>query len=145
MTQTIQPGSIVELRFSLSLSDGTLIEETGDEPDTITIGGGDIVAGLESLLIGQATGGKVHEKITADQNLFGQRDDENIQFIPLNEFDEDSRPVAGQIIEFSLPNSQTVPGRITHVDENVAIVDFNHPLAGRDLVFKAEIYSVQID
>jgi len=142
-TDTIRQGSKVELIFTLTLSDGTLVEESGEKPDTITIGEGNIVSGMEELLLGLTAGENVNEPITAEQNLFGPYDDDNIQIIPLSEFDESSMPEPGQIIEFSLPSGQAAPGRINQVDENVAIVDFNHPLADRDLIFKAEILFVE--
>ena len=142
MTDKIQPGSSVTLRFTLTLADGSLVEATGDEADDIIIGEGDIVPGLEALLVGLSAGDTIREEISASQDLFGPREDDNIQIIPLVEFDEASKPEVGQVMEFTLPNGQSVPGRIEQMDDYVAIVDFNHPLAGRDLVFEVDIISV---
>ena len=142
MSDTITNGSKVTLRLILSLEDGTVIEQSGDEPDTLVIGQGEIIPGLEGLLSGLSAGDAIKREIRADQMLFGDRDDDNVQIIPLSEFDESIQAEAGEIIEFTLPNGQTAAGRITQVDEHIAVVDFNHPLAGRDLLFEAEILAV---
>ena len=145
MSDTITNGSKVTLRLMLSLEDGTVIEQSGDEPDTLVIGQGEVIPGLEGLLSGLSAGDAIKREIKADQKLFGDRDDDNVQIIPLTEFDESIQAEAGEIIEFALPNGQTAAGRITQVDEHIAVVDFNHPLAGRNLLLEAEIISVKND
>jgi len=138
--EVITHGSRVELRLKLTLADGTLVEETGDEADEIVIGEGNIVPGLEQLLMGHGVGDRIEVEIAAGQGLFGERDNDNIQLIPLIEFED--APEAGQIREFALPSGQMIPGRVDWVDEYVACIDFNHPLAGRDLIFSATIIDV---
>ena len=63
--------------------------------------------------------------------------------IPLGEFSDSLHLEPGQIIEFTLPNGQSAPGRVEQVDDQEAVVDVNHPGAGRDLSCRAEILSVE--
>jgi FKBP-type peptidyl-prolyl cis-trans isomerase SlpA len=139
----VAAGSTISLRYALSLADGTVIEETGEEPETLTLGEGEFINELEQKLYGLGEGESDDIIIPAIENLFGTFEEERVQHLDPDVFDEHEPPQAGHVIEFSLPNGTTVPGIIREVTGDHVLVDFNHPLCGKDLMFAVEIVSIK--
>jgi len=52
-------------------------------------------------------------------------------------------PQKGLPVQIELQNGQPLMGLVEEVKENSVIVNFNHPLAGQDLVFKVKIVSIK--
>ncbi len=141
----IKANSKVTLRYALSLADGTVIEEAEDTPETIKLGQGEFINELQQKLYGMQAGSTDDIIIPALENLFGAYDESRVQQVELSVFDQDAPPQQGHLIEFTLPNGSTVPGIIREVSEKNVLVDFNHPLCGRDIMFAVEIVSVEND
>ncbi|UCE89371.1 MAG: FKBP-type peptidyl-prolyl cis-trans isomerase [Pseudomonadota bacterium] len=138
---TIQPGSGVTMHFSLSLEDGTVADSTeGDEPLEFVMGDGTLIESLELMLYGLRAG--AHQRLAIEpRDAFGYPDPENIHSMPRAEFDEDML-AEGNIISFSTPSGEEVPGAIREVRDEEVVVDFNHPLAGHTVTFAVEILEV---
>lgn len=141
--KAIRANSRVTLRYALSLADGTVIEETNDEPETITIGQGQFINELEQKLYGMVAGDVDDIIIPAQENLFGAYDESRVQQVEPSVFDEATPPKQGHVIEFTLPNGSTVPGIIREVTDEYIEVDFNHPLCRRDVMLAVEIVEVE--
>ena len=139
----IQPDSHVSLFFNLSLADGTLVDGTEeDKPMTFTLGDGTMIEGLELALLGLNAGDKQTLSIPPETG-FGFPDPQAIQWMPLTDFPKELKPAAGQIINFTLPNGEEVPGAILELENKRVKVDFNHPLAGLEVIFAVEILEVE--
>jgi FKBP-type peptidyl-prolyl cis-trans isomerase SlpA len=140
---TIGPGSQVTMYFSLSLQDGTVADSTEDgEPMTFTMGDGSLIEGLEMVLYGLKAGDKQCIAI-GPRDAFGFPDQENIHTLPRSEFSAELPLEEGVIIGFSTPSGEEVPGVIQEVGEDQVVVDFNHPLAGHEVIFDVEILDIQ--
>ncbi len=139
----IQAGSNVSLFFNLSLADGTLVDGTEEgDPMTFTLGDGTMIEGLELALLGLKSGDKQTLSIPPETG-FGFSDPQAIQWMPLTDFPAELKPEAGQIMNFTLPNGEEVPGAILELEKKRVKVDFNHPLAGLEVVFAVEIIEVK--
>jgi len=139
----IQPGDTVVLHCAITLEDGTVAESTfGEEPIEITMGDESVlINGLQLALYGLKVGDR--ESILVDpDNAFGMPDNEAIQDMPLTDFPPDMVLQEGQIISFSTPDGEEIPGAIKAVGKEQVQVDFNHPLAGHELKFEAEILEI---
>lgn len=138
----ITPGSKVMLHFSISLKDGTMVENSfGDEPSTLVVGEGDFEPGLEQLLYGLYRGQRKRFVITPEQG-FGFPDPEAVQSLNKSEFPANIPLEAGLIVEFTTPGGDQIPGTILKIEDDKVEVDFNHPLAGREFLFEVEILEV---
>lgn len=138
----IGPGCEVVMRYTLSLEDGTVVETTtGYEPMRFSLGDGTLIDGLESVLYGLKAGDKQCVSIEP-RDGFGFADVGNIHVMPRSEFADDILLEEGLIIGFSTPAGEQVPGTIVAVEEDQVQVDFNHPLAGRTVIFDVEILEV---
>jgi FKBP-type peptidyl-prolyl cis-trans isomerase SlpA len=139
----IQQGDEVLLHCSITLEDGTVAESTfGEEPIRITMGDDSVlVEGLQLALYGLKVGER--ESILVDpDNAFGMPDDAAIQEMPLSDFPDEMHLEVGQIIAFNTPDGDEIPGAIKNIDGDTITVDFNHPLAGHELKFEAEILEI---
>jgi len=139
----IQAGSHVSLFFNLSLADGTLVDGTEEgKPMKFTLGDGTMIEGLELALLGLKAGDKQTLSIPPETG-FGFSDPQAIQWMPLTDFPKKLKPEAGQIMNFTLPNGEEIPGAILELEKKRVKVDFNHPLAGLEVVFAVEIIEIK--
>ncbi len=138
----IIPGSTVRMHFSLALLDGTeAMSSFAEEPLTFTLGDGTLSEGLEHALYGLREGERQTLRIDGDY-VYGARDEDNVHLIGLERFPADITPEAGLIVAFQGPDGEAMAGRIIDIADGQARVDFNHPLAGREVVFTVEILRV---
>ena len=136
-------GSEVTIRFQLSLEDGTVVDATeGDETLSFTLGDGTLIAGLEEV-IEDLTVGERHIYLIGPEEAFGYPDEENIHQMPRSDFPDTVNLEEGQIIAFTTPGGEEVPGAILEIGSDTVKVDFNHPLAGRNLAFEVELLAMK--
>jgi FKBP-type peptidyl-prolyl cis-trans isomerase SlpA len=145
MAETVQPGRRIRIHYTLAMPDGTVVDSTRDgEPASWVVGSGECVELLERRLIDLCAGDRRRFEISADESSAGQTyDPASRQILPRTDFPPDAQPVPGQIIGFTAPDGSEVPGWIVEANEHEVIVDFSHPLIGRDLVFDVEILAVE--
>jgi FKBP-type peptidyl-prolyl cis-trans isomerase SlpA len=139
----IAPGSEVTLHLSLSTTDGfEALSTFGENPETFVMGDGTLSEGLELALYGLKPGDTQTLTLTADQ-AFGQWDRSNIHRLPRHDFVAEEELEPGQVIGFSSTEGEELAGTILEVDQQTVMVDFNHPLAGREVIFQVEILEVK--
>ena len=142
MNYPISPGSTVTLHLSLTLKDGTVAESTlDDEPLTFTMGDGSLAEGLELGLYGLRPGDTQRLELYPEQ-AFGLRDPGKVHQLPRADFAADMALEPGLIIGFNTPGGEELSGTIIAFDDATVEVDFNHPLAGRVVIFDVEIIAV---
>lgn len=138
----INVASTVTLHLSLMLEDGTVAESTFDaEPLTFTMGDGTLVHGLELGLYGLRPGDSQRLTLYPEQ-AFGLRDPGKVHRLPRADFGADIELEPGLIVGFETPEGEELPGAVLSLDADSVEVDFNHPLAGRNIIFDVEIIDV---
>jgi FKBP-type peptidyl-prolyl cis-trans isomerase SlpA len=136
-------GSSVTMHFSLTLAGGMQVESSfGDEPVSFVLGDGSLDKGLELALIGLRAGERQKLTLMPGQ-AFGERDESAIQAVPTSRFPADMKLEVGQIIGFTGENGEEIAGAIVAIDDEEVTVDFNHPLAGREIDFEVQILAVE--
>lgn len=150
----IGPGSEITLHFSLALASGALIDATPKgKPGTFEFGDETLPEGFESLLRGLKAGDRRSFVVPA-KKAFGEWRQQNVQRFKLCSLQEVSdEPLSnGLTITFKDKSGHTVSGVVSQMPdqdlaeippETLIDVDFNHPLAGRDLSFSVEIVDVK--
>ena len=139
----IGPNCKVELHFSLKLADtGELVDSTFEKkPAELVIGDGNLPAAFEAVIHGMRAGERKTERIEPKDG-FGQHNPSNVQRIPKDQFDPSVELSEGLVVSFQDKAKSELPGVVSTIDDMMVTVDFNHPLAGRDLEFEVEILSV---
>ena len=140
---TIGPGCEVTMHFTLALEDGTIADASVDgEPMIFNMGDGSMIEGLEMVLYGLKAGDKQSLSIEP-RDTFGFPEDENIHTLASTEFSDDLKIEEGMIVGFSTPSGEEIPGAIMEIKDDEVKVDFNHPLAGHEVVFSVEIVDIK--
>lgn len=140
----IKDGSRVELHFEVSLPNGTVIDSTfgRESPVSLIIGDESLLAGFEQVLI-NLKAGDVRTAHLPPEQAFGEWNKENVQSFPRAKFSlSEPNPVVGMMMEFSDKGQNTLAGVVCEVGNDEVKVDFNHPLAGQDVLFKVQIFKV---
>ncbi|WP_019594952.1 peptidylprolyl isomerase [Thioalkalivibrio sp. ALM2T] len=138
---TATKGAHIEMHYRLILENGFVVDGTGEEPITLEIGSGEILPGLEDLLVGLIAGDHREFAIEAGV-MFPFRDQAAVQEMPRSQFPADLPLEVDYIYEFNSPAGDAVPGRIEAVKDDTVTVDFNHPLAGQNFTFEVDVLSV---
>lgn len=142
VAEQVAAGSRVRLHYTLSLADGTIVDDTSmDEPLLFTVGDGTLLPGLEACLLGMVMGQRGSYVLTPEQG-YGYPDPDNIHDLPRDDFPADPAIEPGAILSFATPAGDDIPGTVLAMDEARVTVDFNHPLAGHTLRFAVEILSL---
>lgn len=143
----IGAGACVTLHFSLALEDGTVIDSNFDKsPATFVMGDGSLLPGFEEALLGAVSGQRVDVLLPVDKG-FGTVNPGNVQVLPRRKFagllaNSTDPVVEGTVLSFADAGGFEISGVVKSIDEDTLVVDFNHPLAGREIRFNAHILSV---
>ena len=127
----VSEGTRIFLNFSLSLEDGSEVDSNfGADPVNFVYGDGCLLPGFEHMLLGM-TAGQRSLFAVLPENAFGQPNDNNVQRIPRDSFDEEAELELGLVFSFADVGGGELPGMLIAFDDREVTVDFNHPLAGR--------------
>ena len=140
---TVGEGTRVHLNFSISLEDGSEVDTNfGDESVSFAVGDGSLLPGFERLLFGMSPGER-QMFVVSPENAFGQPNDDNVQSVSRDQFDDDIDLQIGLVYAFNDAGGGELPGMIISFDDNEVSVDFNHPLSGRTILFDVLIHRVE--
>lgn len=133
--------SCVTLHFTLKLETGEVIDSTRDkQAATFTMKDGSLLPGFEQVLLGLKVGDKKEFLIKPEQG-FGQPNPQNKQIIPREHFDAMDLEI-GLMFMFKDAAGSDLPGVVKSFDDKTVEIDFNHPLAGKDIIFDVEIIKI---
>jgi len=142
MTHVIGEGMQVVLHFAVKLADGTIVDSNFDKaPATFQVGDGNLLTGFERVLFGLRAGDQREFNILPEQG-FGMPNPNNVQRMIKADFAADITLEPGLMVSFADANKAEVAGVIKRVEGDLVEVDFNHPLAGCELLFQVEILDV---
>jgi FKBP-type peptidyl-prolyl cis-trans isomerase 2 len=138
----VQDGSRVSLEYTLSDSDGKLIESNkGKDPLQYVQGRKQIIPGLEKELAGMKVGGEKKVQVQPEE-AYGPVDPAAFRELPRENIPPEALKVGTQVT-VSTPQGQSFPVRVHEIREKTVVMDLNHPLAGKALTFEVKI--LQID
>ena len=142
-TVAVGEGTRIFLNFSLSLEDGSEIDSNfGGEAVSCAIGDGSLLPGFEQLLIGMRPGDRQVFSVPPE-HAFGQPSEANVQRIDRAHFDDGIDLQPGLLCSFADASGGELPGMVVAFDHREVTVDFNHPLAGRTILFDVQIHRVE--
>lgn len=137
----IQNGDTVVVNYTGRLEDGTVFDSSlteGREPLKAQLGQGLLIKGFEDGLMEMSEGDKKTIEIES-KDAYGDVMEGMIAEVPKQQIPEGI--VVGDMLQASGPNGP-VNVRVTEVRDDVVVVDANHPLAGKKLIFDLEVVSV---
>ena len=140
--QAVADDVVVSLAYKLTV-DGEVLDQA-DDSDALQLlqGHHNIISGLESELAGMKVGETKTVKVTPEGG-YGMRDEESLDDIPLDEFPEGVKPEVGMELEVKDEEGNEMTGVVLSVGSESAKMDFNHPLAGKELNFEVKIVGLR--
>ncbi len=136
------PGTVGALAYRLTGPDGAVLEAISkDSPLLFLFGTGVLVPGLERALAGSLAGTTDRIEVSPADG-YGEHDPEKVFYVPRNQFPEgDLEP--GAMMGATTASGEEVTFWITSVEKDRVVVNENHPLAGVELVYEAELIGVR--
>jgi peptidylprolyl isomerase len=101
-----------------------------------------VIPGFDDGVTGMTVGEKKTINIPADQ-AYGQVSEEMIMEFPLNQFPADMVPEIGMQLTMSNNQGQNFPVVIVELKDESVMLDANHPLAGKELIFDLELVEIE--
>lgn len=142
MPDCVALNSLVTLHYRLATADDTeLVSTFGSTPATVQLGSGELAPMLERCLDGMATGERRVFVLEADQ-AFGPHNPGLVRRIARGELPDAGKVELHALVEFAAPGGGRFAGLVRELDAESALIDFNHPLAGKTLRFEVEVVGV---
>lgn len=138
----VKKGDVVRVHYTGTLLDGSQFDSSvGRAPLEFTVGAGQMIAGFDAGVLGMLVGDKKTIQIDPD-NGYGQKDPSAIIEFPASNVPEGMQVEVGMKLNLQNQYGQPVPVEVIEVKEDIIIMDANHFLAGKDLVFEVELVEI---
>ena len=138
----VQDGSTVSIEYTLKLEDGTTADTNVDgQPLVYVQGQQEILPALEVKLLGMKADETRDVVLTAEEG-YGPVHEDGFQTVPLEIIPEEARNVGARLVGQG-PQGEPMHAVVTEINEETAVVNLNHPLAGESLHFKIKVLSIQ--
>jgi FKBP-type peptidyl-prolyl cis-trans isomerase 2 len=141
LMRKIQSGDNVKVHYTGKLEDGSIFDTSlteGREPLETTLGQGQLIKGFEAGLIDMLEGEKKTIEIES-ADAYGEYNPEMINEIPKTQVPEGVKE--GEMLQGMGPMGP-VNVKVVEVKEETVVLDANHPLAGKKLIFDLEVVSI---
>jgi FKBP-type peptidyl-prolyl cis-trans isomerase 2 len=139
----VKENNTVKVHYTGKLSDGQVFDSSeGKEPLEFTLGSGQLIPGFEKGLIDM----KINEKKTitiVKEEAYGDINEELKQEVNKSELPQDMAPEVGMGLVSKTPDGREMNLLVVEVKEESIVVDGNHPLAGKDLIFDLEVVEIK--
>ena len=140
--RTAKKGDRVKVHYKGTLNSGEQFDSSeGRAPLEFTVGGGQMIAGVDAAIPGMSVGEKKTITI-APENAYGARKTEAMIEFPKSNIPAGITPQPGMKLHLRNTAGQPVPVTVTEVNENTIILDANHELAGKELIFDIELVEI---
>ena len=142
MSEVVTARSLLTLHYRLALADDTeLVSTFGGKPATLQLGSGELAPVLERCLIDLPAGQRTVVLLEAEQ-AFGPHNPQLMQRFARDELPDPGELREMALIEFKAPDGTAYTGLVRELTETEALIDFNHPLAGKAIRFEVDVIGI---
>lgn len=137
----IQIGDTVKVNYTGKLEDGSIFDSSlneGREPLTAKLGEGQLIKGFEDGLIDMSVGQSKTIEIEPE-NAYGYPNELMVSEVPKQNLPGEVK--IGDTLQGMTQNGPVVV-KVTEIKDDVVVVDANHPLAGKKLIFDLEVVEI---
>lgn len=138
----VTKGDVVSVEYIIRLDDDQLIDTTaGEAPLVYTHGQNEILQGLEAGLEGMAIG-DARRVTVAPVDGYGETHPEGFFEVRRDRVPLEAQCV-GAKLETTAPDGRVVYPYVAEIRPDVIVLDLNHPLAGKTLIFDVKVIKIQ--
>ncbi len=135
-------GDNVQVHYTGKLKDGSVFDSSRErEPLAFQLGEGQIIPGFESAVVGMSEGDSTTIEI-APKDAYGERKEDMLMEVSKAQVPEGMNPKEGETLQVQTGEGQVANVVVHEVKPESIVLDANHPLAGKDLVFEIELVKV---
>ncbi|EIJ40278.1 FKBP-type peptidyl-prolyl cis-trans isomerase [Galbibacter orientalis] len=139
----VKENDTVKVHYTGKLVDGQVFDSSLErEPLEFKLGEGQLIPGFENGILNMAVNEKKTINIPSSE-AYGEVRQELLQEIPKNELPEDIKPEVGMGLVSRTPEGREIQLVVADVKDESIVVDANHPLAGKDLIFEIEVLEIK--
>ena len=138
----VQDGQVVSMEYTLKVDGEVADTSEGREPLEYVHGVGNIIPGLERELTGMGVGESKEVVVTAE-DAYGEEDEKAFMDVPRDQFPKEIPMETGTELQVQNKDGQPVYARIVQVEDAIVRLNFNHPLAGKDLHFEVKVVAMR--
>lgn len=140
--QQAKQGDVVRVHYTGKLTNGeTFDSSTGRDPLEFTVGAGQMIRGFDAAIPGMSVGDKKTITLSPEEG-YGPRNDEAVIPFPKDQVPSDMELTPGMELTLRNQMGQPVPVVVLEITDTVVMMDANHFLAGKELVFDLELVSI---
>jgi len=139
----VTPTSFVTIDYLIRTDENELFPRSG-EPEELSfcLGWGLMPSHLEEAMVGMELNEQKQVRL-APQQAFGEVDDNLILEVPRSDFGPEVTPDIGDVFETTDEEGHTVYFVVKTVQTDSVTIDFNHPLAGKEVEFAITLKEVR--
>ena len=138
----VKSGDVVKVHYTGKLLNGEQFDSSaGREPLEFTVGAGQMIPGFDAALPGMKIGDKKTINIPA-KDAYGEADENAIIEFPKENVPADMKLEPGQQLTLSNQEGQPFPVVVKEIKDDIIVLDANHFLAGKELVFDIELMEI---
>lgn len=135
-------GDKVKVHYTGKLTNGEQFDSSvGREPLAFTVGAGQMIKGFDNAIPGMEVGEMKTINIPA-ADAYGEVQEEAILEFPKSNIPKDMEVKEGMQLQLQNQNGQPVPVVVKEIKDDVIVLDANHRLAGKELVFDIELVEI---
>jgi len=135
----IQNGSTVQVHYTGKLTDGTTFDSSvGRAPFQFQVGSNEVIPGFEDGLMGKSVGDKITVQIPVE-DAYGEVREDLIVNVPKTQLP--GQVEVGQTLQ-AANEGQMFNVVVKEIHQEHVVIDGNHPLAGKDLIFDIEVLEI---
>jgi len=134
---------VITFNYTLKDEEGTLLDSSSNkEPMAFLSGNNQIIPKLEEALNGMIIGSKKNVKVSA-ADAYGEYSEDAIQKVKKDQFPEEANIEVGMTYIANSPDGKQMPFLVSEINDQDITINFNHPLAGKNLEFDVELLDVR--
>lgn len=137
-----EKGQKVRFLYKGSFPDGEVFDDSGDVPHEVILGRRQVMRKLEDTLAEMEVGEERTIELSPAE-AYGEYNEDAVQHFPTYKVPNGENLPVGEYIGWTSPrNAEPIPAKVVSVENQVATLDFNHPLAGKDIVYWVKLVGV---
>ncbi|MEI7998538.1 MAG: peptidylprolyl isomerase [Candidatus Omnitrophota bacterium] len=134
-------GKMIKVEYTLTVNNEQIETSVGKEPLEFVFGEHTIIPGLEKGIEGMRVGEEKTLTIKPKDG-YGEIDPKAFKEFPKSTLPSNVPPKVGMVLQAQDPNGQNFPTVISEIKKDTVVLDFNHPLAGKELMYKIKIIDI---
>ncbi|OGF51185.1 MAG: hypothetical protein A2231_01960 [Candidatus Firestonebacteria bacterium RIFOXYA2_FULL_40_8] len=139
----VKKGDNIEVEYEGKLKNGTVFDSSkGRAPLAFEVGAGQMIKGFDTGVVGM----KLNEEKTIDikaEDAYGKRDEKMLQSVDKSFFPKEYKLEKGATVGLKHKSGQPMQAVIADITMDKVVLDFNHFLAGKDLIFKVKVVNIK--